>query len=330
MPPQYIILALESGDLVFLFAHNVKGVVEFVWCCHKATNKMLIEQPVKHLTVDPSSRYMAMGGSEDIFAVYALHSTEIIGAQYTRGESIQPISSEICLHVDGVIHKMEFLFPSIDDPDHIILLLLVVKNGATGMFVYEWVAGQGLNSIHTNNKRGFKLTPAIRLPLLLIPLRIHSAFLLVSESVMAVCKNLLQGTPTFQDVNIPNDAPSSLHFGTGKPLWTAWARPLRTRSYSKFHDDLYIAREDGVVKSLEIDSEEFLQAKLDVGNFRSNIGTAFASLDWTFPGQDNSASDFLVTGGDSGPGGMYLVRISVGLVYVDTKSSSVGGGKETC
>jgi hypothetical protein len=308
LPPQYIILALESGDLIFLFAHEVNGAVEFVWSCHKAANKMLIGQPVKHLTIDPSSRYMAMAGSEHVFSVYALHSTDILCAQYMRGEPLRPTASEICLQVDGVIHKMEFLFPSNDDPGHIILLLLVVKNGATGMFVYEWVAGQDLNSIRTNNKRGFKLTEEIRLPLLLIPLRIHSAFLLVSESVMAVCKNLLEGTPEFQDVNMPNDAPSSLYFGIGKPLWTAWARPLRTRSYAKFHDDLYIAREDGVVKSLEIDLDEFLQAKLDVGNFRSNIGTAFASLDWTFPGQDNSASDFLVTGGDSGPGGMYLVR----------------------
>jgi hypothetical protein len=50
-----------------------------------------------------------------------------------------PVQAERYINVDGVIHKMEFLFPSANDPDHVILLLLVVNGGTTRMFVYDWV-----------------------------------------------------------------------------------------------------------------------------------------------------------------------------------------------
>jgi hypothetical protein len=199
---------------------------------------------------------------------------------------------------------MEFLFPSPDDPDHIILLLLVVRNGTTAMFVYEWAAGQSLTEIRSNNLKGHTLPPVCRMPLLLIPLTIMSALLFVSADSIMECHNILEGTPTFRAAPQPEFPASQIHIGIGMPLWTAWTRPLRAHKYSQGHDDIYIAREDGFIAFLEIvlDSSVLVQSTIVAGNFRGNIGTAFTNLQLS-----ESGMDFLIAGGESCDGGSYLV-----------------------
>jgi hypothetical protein len=60
IPPQIILLALESGDLIFFFAHNVGAEVKFITNYYRVGNKGNIGEPAMHLKVDPSSRYVAV------------------------------------------------------------------------------------------------------------------------------------------------------------------------------------------------------------------------------------------------------------------------------
>ena len=89
------------------------------------------------------------------------------------------------------------------------------------------------------------------------------------------------------------------------PVCTAWARPVRTKSYSSMHDDVYICREDGLLRFVEIDQTDQLLIKTTspAGALRGFIGTAFASLDLSV----NSSHDMLIAGGDMSEGGIYLV-----------------------
>jgi hypothetical protein len=304
IPPQFILLALESGDLAFLFARNVGIDVEFITSHHRVIHRGITEPPGKHMKVDPSSRYVAVAASEISFVIYSLKSKDELNMQRLHGEPFHHVASEQHLHVRGVIHKMEFLFPAADDPDHIILLLLVVRNGSTAMFVYEWEAGQSLTEIRSNNLRGHTLQPSCRMPLLLIPLTIMSAILLVSAESIIECRNLLEGSPTFQVVVQPEFAVSPIHLGIEAPLWAAWTRPLRHPRYSKDHDDIYMAREDGFIAFLEVlsDSSVLVRSTTAAGNFSGNIGTAFTNLELAPDGMD-----FLIAGGDSCDGGSYLV-----------------------
>lgn len=306
IPPQFVLLALESGDLTFLFARNVGADVEFITIHHSVVNPGVTEEPAMHLKVDPSSRYVAIARSENTIVIFALKTREELRTESLHGASFDPIASERYIHIRGAIHKMEFLFPSPDDPDHIILLLLVVRNGSTAMFVYEWAAGQSLTEIRSN-LRGHTVPPRCRMPLLLIPLTIMSALLFVSAESIMECYNILEGMPAFRDVPHPEYPASQTHIGIGMPLWTAWARPLRHHRYSKGHDDIYIAREDGFIAFFEIilDSSLFVQGIFVAGNFRGNISTAFTNLD-----SDASGKDFLIAGGDSCDGGSYLVSWS--------------------
>jgi len=308
LPPQFILLQLHTGDSVFLRLHQSEnGKLAFVSSRYRVTKPMLTLQPGMHLAVDPSSRYMAIGCSERIFAIYALHSRHELKEQISKGPELRHVESEAIMYLNGHIQKMEFLYPSPDDQSHIILLVLMIIKGKTRMLLYEWETGSDLKHVRPHSIQGHLLERSRQMPLLLIPLTLKSSFILVCEDSMAVCQDILQGSPNFIDFNNRIDDSTKLHHGSGAPLWTAWTRPPRVPSYATFRDDIYIAREDGLIKFLEIDSreEEFVKADNNIGEFGANCGTALACLD--FKDQDNNSGDLLVTGGDSCPGGTYLV-----------------------
>jgi hypothetical protein len=307
-PPQFILLQLHTGDSVFLRLRQLEnGKLAFVSSRHRVTKPMLTIQPGIHLAVDPSSRYMAIGCSERLFTIYALHSRDQLKEQASKDLDLHHVESESVISLNGLIQKMEFLYPSPDDEDHIILLVLVIIKGKTRMLLYEWETGSDIKQIRPHSFKGHLLERSRQMPLLLIPLTLKSSFILVCEDSMAVCQGILQGSPTFIDFNNRIDEPTQLHHGSGRPLWTAWTRPSRLPGYALFRDDIYIAREDGLIKFLEIDSreEEFVKADNNIGEFGANCGTALACLDFEI--QHNKSGDLLVTGGDSCPGGTYLV-----------------------
>lgn len=309
LPPQFILLQLHTGDSVFLRLRQLEnGKLFFVSSRHRVTKPMLPLQPGKHLAVDPSSRYMAIGCSERLFTIYALHSRTKLKEHASKSLELQHVESEHVVALNGLIQKMVFLYPSPDDEGHIILLLLVIMKGKTRMLLYEWETGTELKQIRPHSIKGHLLDKSRQLPLLVIPLTLKSSFILVCEDSMAVCQGILQGSPTFIGFNDSEDKPTELHHGSRRPLWTAWTRPPRLPGYALFRDDIYIAREDGLIKFLEIDSreDEFVKADNNIGEFGANCGTALACLD--FETQHNKSGDLLVTGGDSCPGGTYLVR----------------------
>lgn len=310
LPPQFILLQLHTGDSVFLRLRQLEtGKLAFISSRHRVTKPMLSIQPGIHLAVDPSSRYMAIGCSERLLTIYALHSRDQLHGQSSLGPELRHVESESIISLNGLIQKMEFLYPSPDDEGHIILLVLVIIKGKTRMLLYEWETGSDLKQIRAHSTKGHLLENSRQMPLLLIPLTLKSSFILVCEDSMAVCQGILQGSPTFIDFNNRIDKPTELHHGSGRPLWTAWTRPPRLPGYARVRDDIYIAREDGLIKFLEIDSteDEFVKADNNIGEFGANCGTALACLDFEI--QQNKSGDLLVTGGDSCPGGTYLVSM---------------------
>ncbi|TVY80576.1 hypothetical protein LSUE1_G004225 [Lachnellula suecica] len=307
--PQFIVLQLDTGDSVFLMLRKTDvGELKLVSSRHRVPKPMLGLQPGMHLTVDPSSRYIAVGCSENLFTVYAIHSRAQLLKHYVPDSPLRFVESNGFFNTKGIILKMEFLYPSADDEDHMILLVLVVVSGKTRMMRYEWAAGDDLAKVRPRTTKGHRLAASRQMPVLLIPLIFKSAFILIFETFMSVCQNILEDSPTFIDFNSNPDPPTNLYHGKGKPLFTAWTRPTRLVKHTKHRDDIYIVREDGALKLLEIDSEleELMQLDHPVGPLEGNCGTALASLDYNYPGSENG--DMLITGGDSCSGGTYLIR----------------------
>ncbi|CAG8960954.1 hypothetical protein HYFRA_00002491 [Hymenoscyphus fraxineus] len=317
LSPQCILLQLDTGDSVFLMLQRTKtGSLGFVSSvCKRVPKPMLGLQPGTHLAVDPSSRYMVVGCSESLFVIYALRPREEISLQYQRGLPIQPIEEQNSkvINPGGVILKLEFLYPAADDEAHVVLLVVIVKKGRTRMMLYEWETGMELSEIRPNTPRGHGLAPDCQMPLLLIPLTIKSSFLLIFEDSVKVCQRFLEGTPILTDVNpfTTSNPTTNVHTGKSNPLWVAWARSERMDYYtSKGHEDIYLVREDGVLKLLEIDasSDAVVRTGVNVGPLGNNCGTALASLIYNTYKTYGGGGDLLVTGGTSCGGGSYLVQ----------------------
>ncbi|KAL1911049.1 hypothetical protein Sste5344_003222 [Sporothrix stenoceras] len=105
----------------------------------------------------------------------------------------------------------------------------------------------------------------------------------------------------FDDFAMEVHETSRFHHGRGIPYWAAWTRPYRLPTYNTTRDSIYLAREDGVVMFLDINSDNILGASVEIGKFECNIGTAFCSLFDDF-------NDILIMGGDSGPGTIWQIR----------------------
>lgn len=305
LPPQLLLIVLDTGDCVFLFLRpDESGTFEFVALKHSLPSSRLV-RPGFHLAVDPSSRYAAQACSRNIFVVHELESMDNLNTSLARGQPLQPIILSRPRHVNGVIHTIEFLYPRPQDPQHVILLLIVVNSGVTRMITYDWELGDDLRQVLAEEKNGHILPPQHEMPLMIIPLTVRSAFFAVSEDEIAYCADVLQGSPSFEPCEVGGFPPSEHHEGGEPPLWTAWSRPPRLHPFNIDRDFIYMAREDGVVIFLECDSEDILGASFYHGTF-CNVSTAFASL-----ADDTSSGEILVFGGDSGQGGVWSVRHTV-------------------
>jgi len=301
-PPQLLVLVLESGDCLFLFLRtDASGTIEAVIERFEPPNSRSVP-PGFHLAVDPSSRYLTLGCSEGLFIVYELESFRTMRERYARGEKLRPLKSLRPRHVLGVIHKLEFLYPRAQDQHHIILLLIIVRNNQSRLVTFDWEAGDDLHAVLSAEKAGHRLPPEHQMPLLLIPLTVRSAFFAISAGSIAVCTNVLEGSPVFENFDLGTQEKSDYYHGLDQPLWTAWTRPYRLSRFfaDRTKDILYLAREDGVVVFVDIDQDNIGATSL-VGEFKCSIATAFCSL-------YNDTSDILIVGGDSGPGGIWEVR----------------------
>ncbi|KAH8912545.1 thermotolerance protein [Coniochaeta sp. PMI_546] len=312
LPPQMLVLVLDCGDTVFLYIRSrPDGTVEFEHSRFVSPTAQLV-RPGFHLAVDPSSRYMALGCAERSFVVYELDSLKSLEEQSRRGESLTPVVSYRLRSVQGVIHQVQFLYPRPGDDHHVILLLIIVRNGKSRMATYEWELGDNLKDVFAEEKRGHRMPTENQMPLLLIPLKVRSAFIAISEEQIAVCTETLHGPPNFETFTIEEGRPPTDNFhGRNKPLWTAWARPFRLSEYFRTNDCIYLAREDGVVYFIEADSESTLTGSLYMDKFDCSISTAFSCL-------YDQYSDVLVMGGDSGPGAIWKVPARQSLVQLGT------------
>jgi hypothetical protein len=315
LPPQMLVLVLECGSTVFLYIRSgLDGTPEFE-CSPFVSPSSQVVKPGFHLAVDPSSRYLALGCAERNFVVYELDSLKSLEEQARRGESLSPVLSYRLRTVQGIIHKVEFLYPRPGDHRHVILLIIVVRNGRSRMATYEWELGDNLQDVFAEEKRGHRMPPQNQMPILLIPLTVCSSFIAISEEQIAVCTDTLHGSPRFESVTIEEGRPPTDNFhGLNEPLWTAWARPFRLSEYFRTNDCIYLAREDGVVYFVEADSESTVAGSLYIEKVDCNISTAFSCL-------YDQYHDVLVMGSDSSPGAIWKVRCLPTTLLLDDRTA---------
>ncbi|EFY85329.1 thermotolerance protein [Metarhizium acridum CQMa 102] len=314
LPPQLLVLILESGDTMYMFLRErPDSTLEFVF--NKRESPKNLSYFGYHLSVDPSSRYMAAASPDGVLVIYEFESMAGLNQQYRQQGFFDPVKSIRIRSIQGVIHKLEFLYPRPEDDYHIILLLIVTRRErrsaepVSRMVTYEWEVGDNLKEIFAEEKAGNRLPKEHRMPSLLIPLRFNTAFFAVSQPDIGIVKNCLSGSPVFEVLDTDTPGRTPLHHGADKPLWTAWSRPFRRKKYFEKTDIIYLAREDGAIIHVEIDAPELVPSVTNVGCLNTNINTAFTIAYDVF-------SDVLIIGGDSGPGGIWKLAPRTDLEQV--------------
>ncbi|KAL8793787.1 MAG: hypothetical protein Q9195_003617 [Heterodermia aff. obscurata] len=319
IPPQILALTLESSKVVFLCAfydwgNHLRWLSSYRILPNHAQSYS--KQLGEHIAVDPKSRAMAVAAIEGSFVLYALMPMDrlkeqvetVVGMQSSK---FNPVMDERFFHVDGVILKMEFLHPSKTDIDEVILLVIVAKKQKTKLHCYVWDYRTGLRQASELGS-GQRVLDDERLPLLLIPLRMSTAFMIVTQRHVTVYTGILTGPATWQKHPLRHyEAPEQPGSSRSLPIFTQWARVLRYDDHVSVQDNIYLCREDGVVYFLEIgdSSSRTIDSGLAagqlnfnmVGRLRVNISTAFATLHL-----GGEYHDLLVVGGDLSAGGLFF------------------------
>ncbi|KAL2887114.1 thermotolerance protein [Ceratocystis lukuohia] len=300
LPLQILVLLLETHEYVFIFMGSRDGKPEFV-CSHSAgpRNEMMQDSGL-HFSIDPESRYMATAFSKSGFCVFELEPYTTLRQQYRAGQPLNPIRSWKSKMTNGYVLKMDFLHARDEDPESVILVLVLHVDGSTRIITYEWRNGNNLHEVLRSRRKGYLVLPSKEMPMHIVPLTVKSSFCLITETSLAVCDDILLGNPSFQSIEHDYKEPTPWYHGTDRPLWASWARPYRRKSYYKRQDNIYIAREDGIVIWLEFRPGEVMATSLEMGD--THLST---SIDTAFTTVSNGFNDVLVIGGDCGNGSIW-------------------------
>ena len=294
MPPQSIVLTLESNDLLFLYLlEEPNGTPKFVQQNYPMPSfDRILFQPGEHLAVEPRSRALAVSANEREVILYATKQDEGVKVgSPPQGDCWCLVSSQRPLLVDGVIQHMNFLVPPEGDEDHAILLLIVVDCRKSRAIWIDWYHSSGLHNVQIHPPQSLDRGNCVSS--LLVPL-LNASFLLVTGQEIKHWKDILSGSATGITISTLDLLPQYPGSSPGLPLWANWAKPRRSREALRERDHVYLAREDGLV-FLVLVSSSSVKASL-AGDLECHVGTAFASL-----GGDQDP-DILVAGGDMSAG----------------------------
>ncbi|KAI9892870.1 MAG: hypothetical protein M1814_001029 [Vezdaea aestivalis] len=314
LPPQILVLSLDSGEIMFLFAINISATqVRFLSARRDIPASMRpVEQPGKLIAVDPRSRAMAISAQRNMIVIFALHSMSDIRAQVSTSHHhpiqslFDPIREERIFTVDsGFILRMEFLYPTPDRPDHVMLILLISRQYQQFIRIYEWDTSESLRFVRALKEVEIRREEDGDVPLLLIPLIPSSSFLLVSELRLSIWTGIEIG-PLQVAFSTPHSSIEKKD-DSEPPLWTQWARPVRNKTMSRLRDCLYLSREDGLINFIEVESQSDMShpqiaSVTTAARFNCHVDTAFATLDVSM-----MSDDFLIAGGNMSKGGLQMI-----------------------
>ena len=217
------------------------------------------------------------------------------------------------MSIDGIILKMEFLYPPKGDDNHVVLLLVISVGGRTRLKRYEWDCTTNLQTIEPVGS-AHPVRRDEQLPLLLIPFTTSTGFMLVCETIIAQYNNILTGYKPPECSSLDDqEPPEEVGSSRKRPLWTQWARITRRDDWELENEAIYLCREDGVVRFYEFSDSRYLyRGQQSVGKLEVNVDTAFAYLDigtrYRDVREDYESHDVLIVGGNMSDGGLYYLR----------------------
>ena len=203
---------------------------------------------------------------------------------------------------------MEFLKPSDEDPEKVVLVLLVANVGETFILLYRWDTRLPLCRIKPMRCSGQQLPIQDSLPLMLIPSMKPLSFLLVTETELVLYSKVTASRAERKAHPFEIDDDKSATASSSSPLlWTHWAKPKRHMLYNQTNDDLFLVREDGYLRTYLIEYGRDFKVKMHFhpGGLGFRVDAAFCLLASPL---HIGGGDILVAAGDMADGGVFHLR----------------------
>lgn len=302
LPPQFVVLTLATDELVFLYlAGDQDGNRYFVHqTCPLPTYEETLWQVGEHLAIDPHSRGLAVAANQREVVLYSAKPKDRIQRELQASYADWcPVQSQRPLQVEGVIQHMEFLCPPDSDPDHVILLLILIDRRRTKALWIDWYysddnSGQQTNLHQAQMHPPQSIDSVKTVSSLMVPL-LNAAFLFIVGDQVKLFQNLLSGSSAGMVIGLA-ESPTPYPGGSSRlPAWTSWCPPRRLKSARKAQDVVYLVREDGIVSLLLVNPNGTAESSF-AGDVECHAGSAFASLG------DPADPDILAIGGEQSNG----------------------------
>lgn len=304
VPKQVLVIALESGDLAFVYADGSNGArLEFVVSAQRISPTLPQARHVgKAISVDPLSRAMAVCAWEGSFKLYETNDAAGLEQRLANGQPFMPLRHEKTFQVPGTIVHLEFLRAK-EENLVVFVVLFVNKLRQSRILLYEWNTTEPLSRAAQLGQDGLRIPERWGLPLHIIPLTIPTFFAMICERSICVGKaiDITNGNCKWQQFPIPIVA------NRDQNLVTAWARPHRNADYAQRNDDFYVVKENGELFWIYVNHSHGSYGPnietVQSGKLAGAVGTALAFHEIRTP----TSSDLLVAAGEGSAGGTYMI-----------------------
>ncbi|KAG9677522.1 hypothetical protein KCU99_g1693, partial [Aureobasidium melanogenum] len=304
--PQLLAFTLIGTEQLFFLAasETEDGDVSFRVLC--VPMPIFINPPRVHgnaIAVDPYSRALAVAiGDQKVFVCYANQAELLSAGQQKWDDGYIPVSSSQTIkEVPGTILLMDFLYPPRNDPDRLILLMIVLHEGVILPVWVEWSKFE--EPKHAVIKQGHKIFLSGEMPNLLIPLKGNAAFVLATSRDIWIFENILTTSAVTTKLIIDREEPPQ-HYPPSSfdPLWSKWVRPRRGSEDDE--DYIYLISEDGNVYYLVFEQESPREGVVInyVGRLKCHVDSACA------PFGRSDQGDVLIVQGASSTGCVWMTE----------------------
>jgi len=146
IPPQMVVLALDSAEVVFVFAcEEPRGTISFRESFFPLPRtKYALSTIGARLAVDPMSRAVAVAAHDRGIVLLRLNRKQLQGCDVPPVSARwSPVVADLPLQVDGAILQMEFLYPKREEVhDSLVrLAVIVAKDGKSRIICFTWDDG---------------------------------------------------------------------------------------------------------------------------------------------------------------------------------------------
>lgn len=190
---------------------------------------------------------------------------------------------------------MDFLKTNFPEHQKVVLLLIIANQGTTRLLLYRWSSWQPLATVKPSKGSGYPLPSRDAFPHLLIPSCKQMSFAIMAEQRLVFYDNITSKALKRSEFVF------AVREQDKEKQWVQWAKPVRHEQHKKNKEDIFLIREDGVMRTAVVNLGPRTGLSFDPGQLDVKVDTAVCALS----SPPTMGGDILIVCGDATDGGVF-------------------------